>query len=82
MSHERALLDFSLEFSKYIWFLLSSSRSKSMTKSLTCGTKFTIVTSQPQERFNFLPSLREFSHFSNFHFHSRKGHLSSSHFVT
>lgn len=72
MFPERAWVDFSLEFSKYIWFLLSNNRYKSMGMASNCGTKFTVITSQPQERFHLSPSLREFSYFNNLQFDSGK----------
>lgn len=68
MSSERAWVDFSLEFSKYIWFLLSNSRYKSMASN--CGTNFTVITSQHQKRFYLSPSLGELSYFNNLQFNS------------
>lgn len=80
----RALVDFSLEFSKYIWFPLHLSRSSSMTRSSNCGTKFIVITSQPPppQRFHLLICLEEFSHLKKFPFDLKRDHLSSSHFVT
>lgn len=70
MSSERAWVDFSLEFSKYIWFLLSNCRYKSMGMASNCGTNFTVITSQPQKRFHLSSSLGELSYFNNLQFNS------------
>lgn len=59
MSPERALVDFYLEFSKYIWFLLPISRSKSTTRASNHSTQRTVIT---PEGFHLPLSLGQLPH--------------------